>query len=55
MFVYIGKNLANYEQRIYFFADNMIYNHNERGYLRDTCLNAQDKFKRYLDYFKVRY
>ena len=31
MFAYIGKNLANYEQRIYFFADNMIYNHNERG------------------------
>ena len=28
---------------------------NERGYLRDTCLNAQGKFKRYLDYFKVRY
>ena len=28
---------------------------NERGYLRDACLNAQDKFKRYLDYFKVRY
>ena len=31
MFAYIGKNLENYEQRIYFFADNMIYNHNERG------------------------
>lgn len=28
---------------------------NERGYLRDTCLMAQDKFKLYLDYFKVRY
>lgn len=28
---------------------------NERGYLRDTCLTAQDKFKRYLDYFKVPY
>lgn len=28
---------------------------NERGYLRDTCLTAQDKFKRWLDYFKVRY
>ncbi len=27
----------------------------ERGYLRDTCLSAQDKFKRYLDYFKVPY
>ena len=27
----------------------------ERGYLRDTCLSAQDKFKRYLDYFRVPY
>ena len=28
---------------------------NERGYLRDTCLLAQDKFKIYLDRFNVRY
>ena len=28
---------------------------NERGYLRDTCLAAQDKFKKYLDYFEVKY
>ena len=28
---------------------------NERGYLRDTCLAAQDKFKVWLDYFKVKY
>lgn len=28
---------------------------NERGYLRDTCLTAQDKFKLYLDYYKVPY
>ncbi len=27
----------------------------ERGYLRDTCLAAQDKFKRLLDYFKINY
>lgn len=27
----------------------------ERGYLRDTCLAAQDKFKKYLDYFKIPY
>lgn len=27
----------------------------ERGYLRDTCLAAQDKFKKYLDYFKISY
>ncbi|MDE7348359.1 MAG: Fic family protein [Clostridia bacterium] len=27
----------------------------ERGYLRETCLEAQDKFKKYLDYFKIKY
>ena len=27
----------------------------ERGYLTDTCLAAQDKFKKYLDYFKIAY
>ncbi|MGN1103962.1 MAG: Fic family protein [Candidatus Coproplasma sp.] len=27
----------------------------ERGYLRDTCLTAQDRFKKYLDYFKIKY
>lgn len=25
----------------------------ERGYLRDTCVAAQDKFKQYLDYFRI--
>ena len=28
---------------------------NERGYLRDTCLAAQDRFKMYLDYYKIKY
>ena len=27
----------------------------ERGYLRDTCLTAQDKFKKYLDYFRIQH
>lgn len=27
----------------------------EHGYLRDTCLMAQDKFKLYLTYFKIHY
>ena len=27
----------------------------ERGYLRDTCLTAQNQYKRYLDYFKISY
>ncbi|MGI6392374.1 MAG: Fic family protein [Candidatus Izemoplasmatales bacterium] len=28
---------------------------NEKGYLIDTCLAAQDKFKKYLDYFRIDY
>ena len=27
----------------------------EKGYLRDTCLNAQDEMKQYLDYFRIEY
>lgn len=27
----------------------------ERGYLRDTCLAAQDRFKTYLDYYGIKY
>ena len=27
----------------------------EQGYLTDTCLAAQDKFKKYLDYFRIGY
>lgn len=27
----------------------------ERGYLTDTCLSAQDTFKRYLNYFRIDY
>ncbi len=27
----------------------------EQGYLIDTCLTAQDKFKKYLDYFRIPY
>ena len=28
---------------------------NESGYLMDTCLTAQDRFKAYLDYFRIPY
>ena len=27
----------------------------ERGYLTDTCLTAQDRFKKLLDYFQISY
>ena len=28
---------------------------NEKGYLTDTCLTAQDKYKAYLDYFRIAF
>lgn len=27
----------------------------EKGYLRDTCFTAQDRFKVYMDYFRIKY
>lgn len=28
---------------------------NEKGFLTDTCLTAQDRYKAYLDYFRIEY
>lgn len=28
---------------------------NEKGYLTDTCLTVQDRYKAYLDYFRIAY
>ncbi len=28
---------------------------NTKGYLVDTCLSAQDKYKKILDYFNIKY
>ena len=27
----------------------------EKGFLTDTCLTAQDRYKKYLDYFRIKY
>ena len=44
-----------------FVAGNVLYyrglnewNH-EKGYLTDACLTAQDRYKAYLDYFRIQY
>ena len=42
------------EQKLFYYRGLKEWQ-SERGYLRDTCLMAQDKFKLYLDYFKVQY
>lgn len=43
------------EKRNLFYYRGLKNWHDERGYLRDTCLDAQDEFKKHLDYFKIKY
>ena len=43
------------EELIMFYYRGLSEWSRERGYLTDTCLTAQDKFKKYLDYFKILY
>ncbi len=40
--------------KLYYYRGLKEWN-NEKGYLIDTCLAAQDKFKKYLEYFEIEY
>lgn len=42
------------DMKMYYYRGLHEWN-NEKGYLTDTCLAAQDKFKKYLDYFRIEY
>ena len=38
-----------------FYYRGLVEWDNEKGYLTDTCLSAQDRFKATLDYFRIAY
>lgn len=40
--------------KMFYYRGLKEWNH-EKGYLRDTCLTAQDRYKAYLDYFRIIY
>ena len=40
--------------KLYYYRGLKEWN-NEKGFLTDTCLTAQDKYKAYLDYFRIVY
>ena len=40
--------------KFYYYRGLVEWN-NERGFLIDTCLMAQDRYKKYLDYFRIEY
>ena len=42
------------ELRLYYYRGLQNWGHID-GYLRDTCLTAQDRFKTLLDYFRIKY
>ena len=46
--------IINDELKFYYYRGLKEYKNN-KGYLVDTCLFAQDIVKTYLDYFKIKY
>ena len=46
--------IVDEELKLFYYRGLHEWN-NERGYLKDTCLSAQDKFKKVLNYFRVPY
>jgi Fic family protein len=44
-----------YDDMKMFYYRGLYEWNSEKGYLTDTCLAAQDKFKKYLDYFRIAY
>lgn len=40
--------------KLYYYRGLKEWDH-EKGYLTDTCLSAQDKYKAYLDFFRIGY
>ena len=53
---YNGKEEKTFEDILKMFYYRGLKEWNiEKGYLTDTCLTAQDKYKAYLDYFRIAY
>lgn len=46
--------IINDKRKLYYYRGLKNW-HDERGYLSDTCLDAQDEFKKHLDYFEIKY
>ena len=46
--------IINDDKKLFYYRGLAEWN-SEKGYLTDTCLAAQDEFKKYLDYFRIAY
>ena len=50
----VGRLIIEDNLKMFYYRGLKEWN-NEKGYLTDTCLTAQDKYKAYLDYFRIAY
>ena len=41
--------------KLYYYNRGLKEWNQEKGYLTDTCLAAQDKYKAYLNFFRIEY
>ena len=46
--------IIEYNFKMFYYRGLKEWN-NEKGYLTDTCLTVQDRYKAYLDYFRIAY
>ena len=44
--------ISDREHKMFYYRGLKEWN-NQRGYLIDICLSCQDKYKKYLEYFKI--
>ncbi|MDD7643161.1 MAG: Fic family protein [bacterium] len=51
---YIVPFIIEEDLKLFYYRGLKEWN-NEKGYLIDTCLTAQDRYKAYLDYFRIEY
>ena len=54
MYDYIVPFMIEEDLKMFYYRGLKEWN-NEKGYLMDTCLTAQDRYKEYLDYFRISY
>ena len=53
LLIYDDLKITDYYNGLAIITNNV--QDDEKGYLTDTCLTAQDKYKVYLDYFRIAY
>ena len=50
----IGVKEIDEEHKMFYYRGLKEWD-KEKGYLLETCLSCQDKYKAWLDYFKIKY